>query len=233
MRDRCLRCPIYRQSQLDIGKTEDHCARQDKIAAEDHFSRLENTWDLVLNSSGPNGPMNQREDHQEAIRIKERLYQESGHANPRHHPREQVRQRPDQPFAWHDEGSEPVDPKTGWRWYDTKPSPSSSSSGWHPSSWWQSSSWSQTSRWCERFFHKSRCCAAGNGDSLVSGGECEHYTQPTDTSHSRTRDFSPVAQDLGHRVRIHSVSPNSHSSHLALPHAPQSDLLLDHLPDLY
>ena len=62
--------------------------------------------------------------------LKERLYRESGKANPRLHPREQVRQRPDQPSAWHDEGSERVDPKTGWRWYDTKPSASSSSSGW-------------------------------------------------------------------------------------------------------
>ena len=57
--------------------------------------------------------MNQREDYQEAVRIEERLYQESGHANPRLQPREQVRQRADQLFAWHDEGSERVDPKTG------------------------------------------------------------------------------------------------------------------------
>ena len=114
---------------MDIGWTEDHCARLDEIAAEDHCctatagdrARRENTWILGLDSSGPNGPMNQREDHQEAIRIKERLHQESGHANPRPHPREQVRQRPDRPSAWHDEGSERVDPKTGWRWYDTMP----------------------------------------------------------------------------------------------------------------
>ena len=123
---------------MDIGWTEDHCARLDDIAAEDHSyiataaerARRKNTWVLVLNSSGPNGPMNQREDDQDAIRIKERLFQEPGHANPRLHPREQVRQRPDQPFAWHDEGSERVDPKTGWRWYGTKPSQSSFSSEW-------------------------------------------------------------------------------------------------------
>ena len=48
--------------------------------------------------------MNQREDYQEVRRIKERLHQESGKANTRLHPREQVRQRPDKPFAWHDEG---------------------------------------------------------------------------------------------------------------------------------
>ena len=93
---------------MDIGWTEDRCAHLDEIVAEGHShiataaesARRENTCVLVLNSSGPNGPMNQREEYQE-------------HANPRLHPREQVRQRPDQPFAWHDEGSERVDPKTG------------------------------------------------------------------------------------------------------------------------
>ena len=139
-RDRFLRCPIYRRSQLDIGWTQDHCARLDEIAAEDHSyiataaerARRKNTWVLEHNSAGPNGPMNQREDYQETKRIKECLYQESGHAHQRLHPREQVRQRPDQPFAWHNEGSERVNPKTGWKWYDTQPSASSSSStsGW-------------------------------------------------------------------------------------------------------
>ena len=63
---------------MDIGWTEDHCARLDEIAAEDHSNiaaaaeraRRENTWVFVLNSSGPNAPMIQREDCQEAIRIK-------------------------------------------------------------------------------------------------------------------------------------------------------------------
>ena len=36
IRDRFLICTSYRQSQLDIGWTEDHCARLDDIAAEDH-----------------------------------------------------------------------------------------------------------------------------------------------------------------------------------------------------
>ena len=47
--------------------------------------------------------MNQREDYHEAIKIKERLYEESGKGNTRLHPSEQVRQRPGQPFAWHNE----------------------------------------------------------------------------------------------------------------------------------
>ena len=77
------------------------------------FTR-ENTWLLVLNSSGPNSPMNQREDYHEAINIKDRLYEEFGKDNTKLHPSEQVRQRPGQPFTWHDEGTERVDPKTGW-----------------------------------------------------------------------------------------------------------------------
>ena len=44
---------------------------------------------------------------------------------------------------------------------------------------------------------------------------CQHYTKPTHTSHSCTRDFSRLAQDLSHRVRNHCVSQNSHSSHQA------------------
>ena len=88
LQDRFLRCPIYRQSHLNIGWTEEHCARLDETAAKDRSyiataaerARRENTWVLVLNSSGPNGPMNQRENYQEAIRIKGRLYQVSGKA---------------------------------------------------------------------------------------------------------------------------------------------------------
>ena len=36
MQDRFLRCLIYRQSQLNFGWTEEHGARLDQIAAEDH-----------------------------------------------------------------------------------------------------------------------------------------------------------------------------------------------------
>ena len=93
------------------------------MGAEDHSyiataaerSRRENTLVLALDSSGPNGPMNQREDYEEAKKTCQRLYQESGQAHHRLHPREQVRSRPDQPFAWHDEGFERVNAKTGWK----------------------------------------------------------------------------------------------------------------------
>ena len=95
--------------------------------------RRENDWVLVLNSSGPNGPMNQREDYHEAIKIKERLYD----------PSEQVRQRPSQPLS-HSEGTERVDPGTRWKWYPSAASSRSSSSWWQsPDKWWQASSWDE------------------------------------------------------------------------------------------
>ena len=152
IRDRFLRYTIYRQSQLDVGWAEGHCARLDEIAAEDHSyiataaerARRGNTWVLVLNSSGPNGPMNQREDY-EAKKMCQRLYQESGQAHHRLHPREQVRMRPEQPFAWH-EGSERVDPKTGGS--GTTLSQQQASSGWQPYAW--QSSWSQRSTFTRR-----------------------------------------------------------------------------------
>ena len=57
---------------------------------------------------------------------------------------------------------------------------------------------------------------SGNEDALVIDGVCKHYTKPTHTSHSRTRDFSRVAQDLSHRGnRNRCVSQNSHSSPVA------------------
>ena len=109
--ERFLKSPRYRESQISIGWNEEHCARDDAIAAEDHSYittaserlRRVNTWVLVLNCSGPNGPMNQRADYAEAKIIKERVYEESGKGNTRLHPCEQDRQRPGQPFTWHDE----------------------------------------------------------------------------------------------------------------------------------
>ena len=62
--------------------------------------------------------------------------------------------------------------KTGWKWYDTQPAASSSSSGWQPSAWSQSSSWSQTSNWDERqfCFTNQGFSLTGNDDALVSDG---------------------------------------------------------------
>ena len=59
-----------------------------------------------------------------------------------------------QSFAWHDEGTERVDLRTGWRWSLSTASSSSSSTWWISSEkWWQA--WS----WDEQCFFKSRCFA--------------------------------------------------------------------------
>ena len=89
IQDRFLRCPLHRQSQLNIGWSEEHCARLDDIAAEDHShiataaerARRENTWVLMLVSSA----MNQREDCEENKKFCERPHQESGQAHHRLH----------------------------------------------------------------------------------------------------------------------------------------------------
>ena len=79
--ERFQNCPIYRGSQLAIGWDEAFFAHYDEISiekftyvctAEEH-QRRENSFVLVLNSQGKNGPMKQREDKAEAIKIKERL----------------------------------------------------------------------------------------------------------------------------------------------------------------
>ena len=82
-------------------------------------------WKLVLNTSGTNGPMDQRDDYKEVRRTHERLHEVHGKGNTRLHSNDQVRHRRTQQFTGTEEGSERVDPKTGWRWYDY---PSTSSS---------------------------------------------------------------------------------------------------------
>ena len=88
MLDRFLDSLSYRKSQTTIGWDEEFC-----VAAEDHShiattaerSRNENSWNLVLDTSGKHGPMEQRDDYQEAEKTKERLYEEHGkgqHQNP-------------------------------------------------------------------------------------------------------------------------------------------------------
>ena len=66
------------------------CLRLDEIAAEDHShiataakrARRENTWVLVLDSSGPNGHMNQREDYEEAKKTCQQLFSRIGPSSP-------------------------------------------------------------------------------------------------------------------------------------------------------
>ena len=159
-------------------------------------------------SSGPNGSMNQREDYQEAKRMKERLYQESGKADARLHPSEQVRQRPGQPFTWHDEGSERVDPKDGLKVVQLEPH--------QPGLLPRDGNRLRGGNLLhghrhqdgvnDSFFQTKPRVKEGNGDSLGSDGVCKDCTKPTHTSHCRSRDFSRLAEDLSHQVRNRCVS---------------------------
>ena len=84
--DRFQTCPISRESQFAIGWDEAFCAHCDNLSNEDHtyvytadeHKRHENSWVLQLNSQGLNGPI-----YADAVKIKDRLYRESGGANPK------------------------------------------------------------------------------------------------------------------------------------------------------
>ena len=106
MHDRFLRDPIYRESQLAIGWTEEQCTEWDELAKEDHTyhltpeekKRYQGQWYLTLNKSGKNGPMKLRSDFGAAVSMKNRLHHESG---------EQVEEpiHPDQCSIWHPSSS--------------------------------------------------------------------------------------------------------------------------------
>ena len=162
MLDRFQRCPIYRASQFAVPWDEDLCARYDEIAQEDHsyeysakeHERLASSWRIHLNSCGKNGPMKQRLDCVETVRIKDRLYRESEGPNEKIHPSRQTRQRNNPPFWRSDEGTERIDTKTAWKWYSTSPSSSCSSWWVAPESWWTSSCWEEQFVFVFFFFFK-------------------------------------------------------------------------------
>ena len=120
IRDRFLRDPVYRESQLAIGWTEQKFKEMDELAKADHayhlsteeFERYQGQRYLTLNKSGTNGPMRFRSDFRAAVSIKNRLHLETG---------EQV--------------AEPISPQQHRRWR-----PSSSTSWWDKSewTWWRS-----------------------------------------------------------------------------------------------
>ena len=84
--DRILRDPVYRESQLAIGWSEQKCKEWDELAKEDHTYKLtpeerrryKGQWYLTLNKAGTNGPMKLRSDCRTAVMMKHRLYHESG-----------------------------------------------------------------------------------------------------------------------------------------------------------
>ena len=68
--DRFLRDPMYRESQLAIGWTEQKCKEWDEVVKDDPTYRLtpeekkryQEQWYLTLNKAGKNGPMKLRSD---------------------------------------------------------------------------------------------------------------------------------------------------------------------------
>ena len=100
--DRFLRDPVYCESRLAIGWTEQKCKEWDELAPEDHAYRLtpeerkryQGQWYLTLNKAGKNGLMKLRSDFRAAVSMKYRLHHESG---------EQVEEpiHPDQYSRWH------------------------------------------------------------------------------------------------------------------------------------
>ena len=120
--DRFLRDPVYRDSQLKIGWTEDKCIEMDKLALEDHSYRLSSEghlrhqkhWYLTSNKWSKNAPMRLRSDFPTALTNMNRLHRESG-----------------------EERAEPIPVQQYQRWHSS----SSSSSWWNcdtSKSWWSS-----------------------------------------------------------------------------------------------
>ena len=76
--DRFLRDPVYRESQLAIGWSEQECKEWDELAKEDHTYKLTpekkkrflGQWYLALNKAGKNGPMKLRSDYRAAVLMK-------------------------------------------------------------------------------------------------------------------------------------------------------------------
>ena len=75
---RFLRDPVYRESQLAIGWTEQKCKEWDELAQKDHTyhltpeekKRYQGQWYLALNKSGKNGPVKLRSDFRAAVLMK-------------------------------------------------------------------------------------------------------------------------------------------------------------------
>ena len=84
--DRFLRDPVYRETQLAIGWTEEKCKEMDELAKQDHtyhlspeeYRRYQGQLYLTVNKAGTNWPVNLRSDFRAAISMKNRLHNESG-----------------------------------------------------------------------------------------------------------------------------------------------------------
>ena len=78
--DRFLRDPVYRESQLAIGWSEEKFKEWDELAKEDHTYKLtpeerrryKGQWYLTLKEEGKNGPVMFRSDYRAAVMVKNR-----------------------------------------------------------------------------------------------------------------------------------------------------------------
>ena len=84
--DRFLRVPVYRESQLAIGWSEQQCKEWAELAREDHTYKLtpeerrryKGQWYFTLTKAGKNGPMKLRSDYRAAVLMRNRLHHKSG-----------------------------------------------------------------------------------------------------------------------------------------------------------
>ena len=91
---RFKRDPVYRDSQVKIGWTEEKCIAMDKLAQEDHsycpsseeYERYRKNWYISMNKWSKNAPMKLRSDFRTAVTIMNRLHRESGEERPEHIP---------------------------------------------------------------------------------------------------------------------------------------------------
>ena len=120
--DRFSKDPVFRDSQLEIDRTEEVCIQIDKDAQKDFTNRMtqeeyfryRKNWWTSLKKSGKIGQVRDRSDFNDALTTLSRLHQESGE-----------RQLRPVPF---------------WKYHQWHPSSSSSSSSWWQwsDSWWSS-----------------------------------------------------------------------------------------------
>ena len=112
--DRFQRDSENRDSQLEIGRTEEKCIEMDELAQENHsycpsseeYERYKKNWYISLNTSGRNAPMKLRSDFQEALTNMHRLHRESGEERPAPIPFYQYQR-------WHSSSSSST---SWWQW---------------------------------------------------------------------------------------------------------------------
>ena len=119
--DRFLKGHVFRESQLEIDRTEKVCIQMDEIAQKDfsfhmtqaEYFRYRKNWWISLNNFGKTGKVRDRSDFNDALTTLNRLHQEPGE--------QQLR------------------PVPFWKYQKWHQSSSSSSSWWQWSdSWWSS-----------------------------------------------------------------------------------------------